>query len=108
MKKASTYFNSVGVKAFEKGIGIDIFCGGRSPNLGIPALLNLVKPTGGYVLSHLSFLEEQFAFNIKFVMTETQMSRSTRGYSGGDIIAMANGNQMNTLNGCVLDLQMPR
>jgi len=107
MRKASLYFDLVGKKSFERGIGIDIFCGGRG-TMGAPALLKLVKPTGGYVLSDLSFLDEKLSFNIKFVLTETHMSISkNRVHDGDDIKRVREGYQINTLNGCVVDLRMP-
>jgi len=105
LEAASHYLHLVGKDAFGKGIGVDVFCAGVGTGFGIPALLALVQPSGGYVLSHTNFREEQFCSNVEFVLTQTHMSRARVG--GHHINTCTTTNPKNVINGCVLDLRMP-
>ena len=109
VQEATKFFYSVGEEAFQSGIGFDIFCGGNGA-LGASALLALVKPSGGYVLSHGSFEASEFNRNVSFVCEQTKMSRSVSNNADPDafILSMASPHRMNYLNGVVVDVRMPR
>ncbi len=106
---ASKFMYSLGEDAFSNGIGIDVFCGG-STSLGISSFLSLVKASGGYVLSHSSF-EDVACFNdVSFVCKKTHMSRATAANRDADIVGlrMTGAHAMNSLNGVIVDVRMPR
>ena len=106
---ASKYMHSLGQTAFKSGVGIDVFCSGNNP-LGAAALLALVKPSGGYVLSHDSFEDYACYHDITFIFHETRMSRAISRNSTFDVMGlrMNNSSAMNLLNGVIVDLRMPR
>jgi hypothetical protein len=108
-RNASEFMYSLGKTAFNNGVGIDVFCGGNSA-LGVSALLALVKPSGGYVLSHSSFEDAACYHDMSFVCRETRMSRAMTDNRDADNVGlrMASAHAMNSLNGVIVDLRMPR
>lgn len=75
MKSALTQMKDVGLKSFQSGIGIDVFCTG-SGFLGAQTLLSLVHSSGGYVFLHESYQEETFQKNLEYICTKTKISRN--------------------------------
>ncbi|KAL3912879.1 MAG: hypothetical protein SGILL_006716, partial [Bacillariaceae sp.] len=75
LRKAVEYFDLTGNIAVSNGIGFDVFCCGAT-ELALPAYQALVEPSGGYVVSLLSFKTEQMRQNLKFLLDTTHMSRS--------------------------------
>ncbi len=105
---SSRYFNAIGKEAFDDGIAIDIFCSGNNTTLGAQALFSLVKPSAGYVLSHTSFEAETFQKNLEYVLSSTQMSWTKNQDIDSVRLGMACSNWRNVINGCLVDLRMPR
>ena len=104
MEYASQYLKSIAKEGFENnGIGIDIFCCGNSTSLGVQGLLSLVTPSDGYILTHMTFEDESFMINLRYVLSCTQLS-----YAKDDPFAVGDSNQNNVINGCLVDLRMPR
>jgi hypothetical protein len=75
LQKAVEYFDMTGNIAVSNGIGFDVFCSGPT-ELALPAYQALVEPSGGYVISLLSFESQKLEHNLKFLLDNTYMSRS--------------------------------
>jgi len=74
LSKSVEYFDLMANVALEAGVGIDVFCAG-SNELGLPAYQSLVDPSGGYVVTQLSFDVPQLEHNLKFLLEETYLAR---------------------------------
>ena len=94
---ASLYFSKLGKHAFDRGIGIDVFCTGNGITIGAQSLLSLTNASSGYVLNHKSFDSSAFNKNLSYVYSRTFMMRSP-----------SINNTMETyLNGCTVDVRYP-
>ena len=95
--RSKEYFDAVARSAAEGGIGMDVLCTGAA-ELGIPAYQALVEPSSGYVLSHDSFLAgtEHLTRNLQFILLQTFMSG----------IYAEETQEMNWIDGCIVDLRM--
>ena len=93
-------FHDIGRNAFEEGIGIDLFFSGVNSIMGAPSFLQLVEPSGGYVLSYNTLTEENFALDLAHVVRKTFMSRVSRVAKKGVV--------RNVMNGCIVDVRMSR
>ncbi len=68
--------------------------------LGLPAYQALVEPSGGYVLTHETFVTPHLNHNLEYVLHRTYVSRGTIEDS------MISGTKL--ADGCILDIRMPR
>lgn len=109
MEKASLYFDSIGKESVDNGVAIDVFCGDNNTALiGSQVLLSLVRPSAGYLLSYSSFIEDRFKSDLEYILNSTRMSWSKNQDIDSVRLGMACPNWMNVINGCLIDLRMPR
>jgi hypothetical protein len=108
LEYASMYFDSLGKESAENGVGIDIFFGGNSTSLGIQALLPLISPSGGYILYHSSYEGSKFKSDLEYVLSSTSMSWTKSQDIDSMRLGLASPNWMNVINGCSVDVRMPR
>lgn len=101
MVGAVKYFEAIGKDAIESRIGIDVFLSGAG-NLGLQAYQACVDPSGGYALPHESLASPQFEFNLKYVLSQTYVSRSDKN-TNKDSSASSS---MNEIDGCIVDVRM--
>lgn len=79
LQKAVEYFDTHATVAISAGIGIDVFCCGVT-ELALPVYQAMVEPSGGYVLSLVTLDTPQLQQNLKYIVTNTYMSRSVSVY----------------------------
>ncbi len=109
MQKASLYFDSIGTESVDNGVTIDVFCGDNNTALiGSQVLLSLVRPSAGYLLSYSSFLEDRFKSDLEYIVNSTRISWTKNQDIDSVRLGMASPNWMNVINGCLVDLRMPR
>jgi hypothetical protein len=94
---ASEYFYKLGKHAFNRGIGIDVFCTGNGITMGAQSLLSLTNASSGYVLNHNSFDSDAFNKNLSYIYLRTFVMRSQ-----SDVV-----NEENYMNGCLVDVRYP-
>jgi len=97
LQRAADFFGILGKAASEVGVGVDIFCCGAL-ELALPAHNALVEASSGYVLSSLSFTEVQFPSNLQHLLQQNFVA----GLHGVPL------RDENWLDGCIVDVRMPR
>jgi hypothetical protein len=95
--RAKEYFAFLGKSAAEGGVGVDVLCTGAS-ELGMPAYLALVEPSAGYALAHDSFTTTHLLHNLQYLLQHTFLSGMYAEETP----------EKNWIDGCVVDLRMPR
>jgi hypothetical protein len=76
LQKAVKYFDNMAHMAVSVGIGVDVICCGVA-ELALPVYQAMVERSGGYVLPLLTLDTPQLKQDLKFILDNTYMSRST-------------------------------
>jgi hypothetical protein len=72
--------------------------------LAMPTYQALVRPSGGYALSHESFSSPRLAHNLGYVVSQTHMSIA----DCEGVVEHASSSTMDQLQGCLVDLRISR
>jgi hypothetical protein len=72
--------------------------------LAMPAYQALVRPSGGYALSHESFSSPQLAHNLGYIVSQTHMSIA----DCEGVVENSSSSTLNQLQGCIVDLRISR
>lgn len=94
---ACQYFSKLGKHAFDRGIGIDVFCAGNGITTGAQSLLSLTNASSGYVLNHNSFDTDAFYKNLSYIYSRTFVMRSP----------IQGDTKESYMNGCLVDVRYP-
>ena len=72
--------------------------------LAMPTYQALVRPSGGYALSHESFSSPRLPHNLGYILSQTHMSIA----DCEGLVENASSSVMDQLQGCLVDLRIAR